>query len=122
MAVYDDLNIFRGETKTYEHSTTDADGTPICLTGGKIWFTVKKNLGDSDANAKIAISSAVASEIEIIDADNGVCHIKLTNALTQNLDIGIYVYDVQVKTSTGSLGTVTHGAFAVIGDVTRAVA
>ena len=90
--------------------------------GGKVWFTLKEKYSDADASAKIRLDSSDSSEIDIYDAAGGKCYIKVKNTHTQNLTPGAYVYDVQVKRSNGDIGTVLWGTFAVVDDVTRAIA
>ena len=116
------LSLVRGDGRTYNLSVVDQNRAVLPLTAAKVWFTMKEKYADADAAASIQLDSSNSSEIEIYDAAGGKCYIKVKNAHTQNLTPGSYVYDVQVKRSNGDIGTVLWGTFAILDDVTRAVA
>ena len=116
------LSLLRGDGRTYDLSVIDQNSAVLPLTAAKVWFTLKEKYSDADASAKIRLDSSNSSEIDIYDAAGGKCYIKVKNTHTQNLTPGAYVYDVQVKRSNGDIGTVLWGTFAVVDDVTRAIA
>lgn len=116
------LSLVRGDSRTYDLTVIDENGAVFPLTATTVWFTLKEAYTDADADAKIQLDSSDSSEIEIYDAASGKCYIKVRNTHTQNLPPASYVYDVQVRRSNGDIGTVLWGTFALIDDVTRAVA
>ena len=101
----------------------------------KLWFTVKDNLADTDAQSIIQIEetaglvylnaaagTAGLGDITVDDATAGDITITLDETATDDLSIasGLY-YDVQWYDGT-SIATLTEGPCNVTGDVTRAVA
>ena len=116
------LSLPRGDGATYDLTVRDQNKAILPLTAAKVWFTLKEKYADVDASASIQLDSSDSSKIEIYDAAAGKCYIKVKNAHTQNLTPGSYVYDVQVKRSNGDIRTVLWGTFAILDDVTRAVA
>ena len=59
------IKIYRGDNRTLKVSVVDGDDAPVSLAGGAAKFSVKKRL--SDGQARIDKSSAVSSEILILD-------------------------------------------------------
>ena len=83
------LIIIKGTTPSYELEFTE-DEVAIDITGWTIYFTVKENITDSDANAKI--NKKITSHT---DAENGKSLITLTKIET-NLE-GTYHYSLDYK-------------------------
>jgi len=103
----------------YDHYFTveRPPGTPLNLAGAKIWFTIKEDTVDTDAEAKLQYSSADTAEIEITDGPNGGFTIHLQAADTEGL-AGSWQYDIQVKLSTGKVITIARGAIELLTHVT----
>lgn len=102
----------------------------------KLWFTVKLDDEDTDAEALIQIEetdglkylngaaagTAANGDITVDDEDAGDITIVLKAAETDDLRQCTARYDVQMLTSTGTVTTLTSGIFDVVLDQTRAVA
>ncbi len=86
------------------------------LVGADIWFTVKadRELPDSAA----IITASIGNGITIVSATTAT--IEVPAATMANLAAKSYRYDVQIKTTDGSVRTLVEGIFAVKADVTRA--
>lgn len=97
------------------------DLTRMDLTGGTVWFTVKRRLTDDDSRALIQKTSSANSTI--VDPSMGLVKIVIESTETSVFPdwFNNYVYDLVVKdasdniicTSAGTLGvypTVTKGA------------
>lgn len=73
------------------------------ITIDRVWFTVKKEQIDSDDDAVIKKNSHTSlgvptpTEIEILSEDNGTATIKLLNADTKDLNVGVYKYDIWLR-------------------------
>lgn len=106
------LEIFRGDTKSYNLTFVDDDGAAIDLTNATIYFTVKTSPTVVDASA--SIQKIVTSHT---DAVNGLSQVSLT-ATDTNLTIGTYYYDIQLSLAAGDVITVVSGLFIVKQDVT----
>ena len=109
------LEIVRGDDKYYIITVKDSGGLVIDITGWKVYFTVKKNKSDTDANAKIK-----KNVISHTDPTNGKTQIHLSHTDTI-LDVENYYYDMQVKKSDGTIVTVLSGVFSVVYDITTRI-
>ena len=112
------MELYRGDNKSFTLSFTDAVGDPIDITGWKIYFTMKKSLTQSDAEADLKEDTE-----EHDDPENGLTSIHLSNGQTDTLGSSElptdYFYDIQVKKTDGSVLTVISGIIKVLADVTR---
>ena len=106
------LFVKRGDTKTYTLYFEDENGARIDITGWIVFFTVKVHIDDSDDDAKI--KKTITSHT---DPTNGETQIPLTS--TDTADVGNYVYDVQYRSTTGTIKTVIEGFLVIAKDVTQ---
>ncbi len=111
----------------YDHKfTVTRGGTPLDLTGSKIWLTVKENSVEPDDEAKLQLSSDDTTEIEITDANAGQFTIKFRGTGTKNTqDLeGEWLYDMQVKLSApaSTIITLAYGRIEFLVNLTRATA
>jgi hypothetical protein len=113
----------RGDT--WEHMATCGADDPTLL-GSIICFTVKKRQQDLDPAALIRVRSDdtanALSSLVINDASHFT--IRLAPALTAQLPVGTWRFDVQVITPAGDVKTFAdkgRGEFIVLGDIGRAV-
>jgi hypothetical protein len=104
------------------------------LTGySNLWFTVKRDYADADTASIIQIEKTAGlkylngatgtpanGSLTIDDEATGDITIALDEVETAKLDPGVYVYDVQVVRTAGTVSTLTAGTFEVAADVTRA--
>lgn len=109
----EDLEITRGDDKSWSLLLSKRDGTPYDIAGWLVFFTVKAAVADADASAKI--KKDISSHT---DAANGLTTISITSSDTASLPIGEYFYDIQVKTGTSKIYTTHKGKFKVSYDVT----
>lgn len=105
MAQYQDLEFFRKGTPSYELIFTK-DGAPINITDWTIYLTVKENMVDTDANAKIKRDITTHT-----DAVNGKSLITLTSTETDL--IGNYYYSFDFKDDEGNEGVLYHGRMKI---------
>ena len=127
------ITILRGDT--FSATLTDVGA----LTGYvSIDFTVKRSTSNTDDEAVIRIRKNVSGtgdgllrlngaapitetgEIVIDDEATGDITITLDETATDSLEIGAYLYDVQLITAT-AVKTLTSGRLNVTSDVTRAI-
>ena len=106
------LTAQRGDTEEYTLYFKDSDGMVIDITGWVVFFTVKENLDDTDANAKI--SKTITDHTDPI---NGETVLKLTPTDT-NL-VGNYLYDIQIKKANGDIKTILQGTIDFGKDITQ---
>jgi len=99
-------------------------GTPVNLTGAKIWFTVKSRSTDTDASALILKKNVAAggdnSQIKITVGAEGKAEIYIVPADTTALNPGTYLYDIQITLASGKTYTVVRDKFTLKEDVTKA--
>lgn len=105
------LEIKRGDTKTYTLTFTNNDNILINLTGYTVFFTVKENINDVDSLAKISKTITTHSAPTI-----GVTELVLS--ATENNLVGHYLYDIQVKDPLGEIETVQEGIITFTKDIT----
>jgi len=86
---------------------------PIDITGWKIYFTVKKNKGDSDDVAMIKVDWTSHT-----DPVNGQTTLTLADTDT-DIDPAIYICDIQIKRPAGTIKTIDVLDFEIHTDITR---
>jgi hypothetical protein len=114
MAATTHLSIVRGDSKLYKVTVKDADGKVVNILGYTATFTVRDNPFDSSS----IMSKTSPEGVEFTDPINGVMQINILNTDTQ-VDLGKYVYDVEVVDLLGRHITVVQGNFSVTWDCTR---
>lgn len=100
----------RGDNYTLDLEISDADGDAVDLTGATVFFTVKKNFQDTDANA--LISKSVTSHTSPTE---GLTSIPLTSSDTDFE--GSYYYDIKIKVGS-TLTSVEADKFILLPHVT----
>lgn len=126
-----DITVIRGDDEAVEASIV-LDNQPYDLSDCTIWFTVKSSLRDGDEDALFQKTSEVTGGIEIMDAEQGLVSIGISQSDTNNLPVPDnlqnreiidyfqeFYYDLQVMAPTGGLYTAARGRFLVSFDVTR---
>lgn len=92
----------RGDMDSFDVNLTQEDGSDI---GPYIAvFSVKKKITDDAYVFQAPVQNGVVS---------------LTHDMTNDLEAGDYVWDIEVRTQDGWVQTVGPGIFRVIADVTR---
>ena len=109
-----ELSIYRGDTFSATVTVTDDEGAIFDLTSYTMKLTVKRNSQDTDAQALIGPITATIST-----PATGVGIIAISAAQSA-VDIGEYVYDIQINNSTTDVKTIVKSSFTVLDDVTKA--
>lgn len=104
------MNLTRGDTGQYKFQRLDSDGTVITSTPDSIYFTVKKSFSSSTVVIQKTISDMTMEE------DN-YWHFTLNPEDTEELDTGIYVYDIEV-TEDGYVATIAKGTLKLLPEAT----
>ncbi len=114
------LTITRGDTKRFDLTVTDElTGAAIDLTGATMWFTVKRSRSEPDSVKQF--QKTTSDGITIASGSSGTATLIIAPADSASMDPArLYVWDLQIKSSTGAIYTVDSGPLAVLGDVTRA--
>ncbi|CAK0768961.1 hypothetical protein CCP3SC15_3950001 [Gammaproteobacteria bacterium] len=86
--------IYRGDTLTRKITIT-AGGSPIDITGWKLWVTLKKNFDDPDSSAVLQFG-ALAGDNPGDNPSAGEIWLQIPAAMTTEIEPGKYVYDVQL--------------------------
>jgi len=110
------IEIYRGDNKTYEVEVKDANGAVVPLTGASIKFTVK--VSTKDSTPQFQLSNSDQSEIEDSDLANGKFKVHIVPANTNSMRASKYIYDIEV-TLSGKVFTVIKDKFQLKADVTR---
>jgi len=110
-----DYTVERGDTLTIPLEFQVDDITPQSIVGWTIFFTLKKNKNDTDAQA--IISKDVTSHL---DPTNGITSITVTATETNTL-LGPYYYDIQYKDADANIITIIKGTITFIVDITRRI-
>jgi hypothetical protein len=110
----------------YDYRFVISEGSSVMdLTGAKVWFTMKESTLESDAAAKLQLTSDDTDEVEIVaPATDGVIIIKFKSSgakSTENLE-GIWDYDVQILTASNRVMTVAAGKIEFLPNLTRSIA
>ena len=101
MAQYEEFTIDQGADVAIELHLVDRNDAVKNINNHTIAAKLKKNYnsGDSDTTSFAAIVS---------DADNGIATLSLTNAQTDALKVGRYVYDVELSFTDSAGNTITE--------------
>lgn len=110
-----DLQIYRGDDKTWQVQFKDALEVAIDITGWTVYFTVKEKDSDTDANA--TITKTITSHV---DPTAGKTDIILVPTDTSSLK-GNFYYDIRIKKDTGEIITVLVGTLEVLKNVKTAI-
>ncbi len=105
------LEVYRGDDKTWKITFKDANQNPIDITGATVWFTVKENATDTDPQA--VIQKQITTHTVPLQ---GETELILVPADTQNLEATDYEYDMQLVTG-GKVTTFMRGTFNVLQDI-----
>lgn len=112
----------------YDHRFTALrGGVALPLTGtAKIWLTIKENSVEQDAQAKLQLSSAQVTEIEITDGAAGAFTVKFRGTGTKSTgDLeGLWLYDLTAKLDDpeATLITLAYGKIEFLPNLTRTTA
>jgi len=111
MAVYSNIVIDQGADYSASIDVTDADGDAVDLTG---------HTGAGQIRKTYSSSTAVDFAVSVADpASSGVLNISLTNAQTNAMKAGRYVYDVEITNSGGVKTRVLEGQIEITPGVTQ---
>ena len=106
------ISIFRGDDKDFT-LTFKTGGTPVNITGWKIYFTVKRSQKDTDDAAVIKKDWTTHS-----DPVDGISTFSLSNTETE-ITPALYIADFQIKKPDGKIRTLKVLPFEVHTDITR---
>lgn len=113
-----EVEIYRGSSKTYELEVVDGEEHAVDLTGARVVLTVKCDVMDP-APLIQKDSQVGATQIDITHPKEGLAEIKFVPSDTQTMDAGEYVFDVWVVLSSGTRGPVIlPSPFKVVAGVT----
>ena len=105
-------DFYRGDTVQHTLTVTE-NGAALNLTGASITLSMKRSTEQADADAAVSIAAVVTNAV------GGIATITIPATTTAALTPGKYHWDIQVKKSTGEIGTAA-GTVTVKPDVTRA--
>lgn len=116
MVTIDDF--YRGDTKTYSLTVTDANGSAVDISGWHIWITFKTNKDDADVDAILQKDITLPSGG---DSANGLATLTLTSTET-SIAVGKYFYDIQRVVNPAvdpqDVETIGYGSVKVLQDIT----
>ena len=96
------------------------------ITGFEFWLTLKNDFEDTDANAVLQVTSVAGSDPGD-DPTHGIAYIRILASQTKQIIPGSYIYDLQVKTTSGLINTIIppnsdyKDRVKVIPEVTKAI-
>jgi hypothetical protein len=108
--------MYKGDTEIMNIVVKTSLNAPIDITGSTIYFTMKRDLNDTDALA--ALQKIVTSHT---GATSGLSQVKIEPEDTINLYPGKYYYDMQFKDAAGNIKTFVLGSLTLIETVTKAI-
>ncbi len=107
------LEIYRGDDKTWNLTFRDSTGDSIDITGSTVWLTVKSSISDPDESALIQKQVTTHS-----NPTQGETQISLLPVDTSDVSVGRYEYDMQLIESSGKITTFMRGVFSISQDIT----
>lgn len=117
----DTIVMTRGDTPTIDIHVVDKDGVDVDLSTVSLWFTAKRKITDTDAQA--VIRKTTASGITLVSPSAGTA--KIVFAVTDTINIEdpqalVLFWDLQTRTSAGVITTVDSGSMVIKAGITRA--
>lgn len=105
----------QGETFDEAITWKDSAGTPINLTGYSARMQVRK---DVTASSQVIECTTVNGRI-VLGGALGTITFNIASADTASIQRGMYVYDLELISGSGSVKKLLKGQFEVLGEVTR---
>lgn len=102
MAQYEELSIDKGTDITLQLELEDTSGNPKNLTNYTVAGKIKKTYNTKDSDATVFTTEIQAPQ------DDGIVNLTLTNAQTDALKAGRYVYDVEISFIDSDANTVVE--------------
>jgi len=118
LTTIENINVFRGDSKTIEKTLVDSDGVAVDITSAEFRFSVKKDRLLADTDALISKDNVGGGGITIVDATTGKFKVEIDAADTA-IEARDYQYDIQIKESTNKVTTMFTGIFTIELDVTK---
>lgn len=106
------MELTRGDTGLFKFQRVDANGDVITSTPDAMYFTLKKSY-----SSPIAVVQKTLADMTQ-DTD-GYWHITLEPEDTENIDVGAYVYDIEV-TVPEYVKTIAKGTLRITAEATWA--
>jgi hypothetical protein len=100
--------LIQGDSKTYNLYFQDTSGTRLDITGWTVYFVVKRQFSDPDADAVISKTVTVHT-----DPTQGETTIVLETTDTENIPEGVYRYSIRILTPAGKLYTLMRGDYKI---------
>jgi hypothetical protein len=118
------LESFRGDNVEFDIPVV-LNGSPEAITGWKLWFTAKLDKDDPDTSVVQIHSDGTETDgvIDMVNAALGLARGSILPAATETLsfegdDVTLYC-DVQGRSATGKVVTVSSGTWLLKKDITR---
>lgn len=108
-----DFEFPRGDTKLFKFQIKDKNGEVLTLSPtDELYFTVKRDPYSSAALFQKTVGSG------IVLGDDDFYYVTISPTDTNSLDYGSYGYDIEVKTSSGIVKTLTIGTITLTEEYT----
>jgi hypothetical protein len=111
------FEITRGDDFLFTLNFKDDDDIAVDITGAEYKCTMKKAITVLDVDASLSLDIPAVSGFE---AEAGLLYVELPRAQTENLEPGLYFFDVQQKKDDKVL-TIVNDRVKVKADVTQRV-
>ena len=110
------LDLVKGDYESFDVVFTDSEtGDPFDLTGLTFMFTMNKHNNDTDDERAVVTLDLPAPE----DPTEGILPVNISDDVLEEVDEGVYPFDVQYVDGDGKPKTVIIGEATVILDVTK---
>ena len=106
------IEIYKGDNYSWEFHFTSA-GVVENITGWSIYFTAKRYITDTDSQA--IIQKIITTHT---NPTQGISQLSFSHTETEAFPVGVWFYDVQIKTPADEIYTIFKGQFKVLADVT----
>jgi len=111
MAIKANLTLDQGTDFSAVIDLTDTDGNPYNLLGFTVASQMRKNYASRTAFEFTTQSSGATGRISL----------SMPNTVTQDIDPGRYLYDVEITSSGGTITRVVEGVVTVNPGITRVI-
>lgn len=119
-----DIEVMRGDGDVYTLTITQG-GAALSIVGAELWYTAKRSIKDTDADAVIRKgNTAPLTGITVTNAVGGIAELAFVATDTEGLSLaGIkelsFYHDAQIQFPGGQPHTLFFGTLTISLDITR---
>lgn len=109
-----DFCIFQGDDHSFSIFYKDPAGDPIDMTGYDVSMQVRADYDSEESVLDLTVGDGIT-----ITALDGKTLVEISNAQSESIPAGIYVYDVEAESPAGKKRKLAFGKITIRAEVTK---